>query len=313
MLNASNMKNAKTILINLSGVRLLVIFSLLLESPKNIDEIAEYFIENSYPKELFSADTLRNDLNLLRLAGCEISRANRYDDNRYVLTSHPFELDFDIEIAKSLLKIYNRIYKDLSVVHLMLIDDLFLEISKYAKSEEVSEFLRGISLIKNLNKEIINDLLKAKASRSKISFVYKAPNTGKQTFEFFIEDLEVRNRKLYFSGYNVTLKKNSFLLVSRIVSTITFFLKSEKRNKGIQKVVYELRNIAKMNFEPAENEKIIEFDAEKIVVELTSDNKFKIIQKILSYGPDCTVISPEEIKQEVIETLMRMRSVYEKR
>ena len=77
MLNSLNLSDINPSLINLTGIRLLVLFSLLLESPKSAEEISEYFEQNNYPKENFSIDTLRNDINALKYAGCSITRADK--------------------------------------------------------------------------------------------------------------------------------------------------------------------------------------------------------------------------------------------
>lgn len=311
MLNSLKLEKINPTLVNLTGIRLLVIFSLLLDSPKTAEQINEHFIKNNYPKELFSVDTLRNDMNALRLAGCDISRADKRNDFKYILLSHPFELKIDMYIAKSLSKLYNSVYKNLNFYYLLLMDDLFIEFSKYADDVETSEYLRGISLFKNIDKKNIKDLIFACDNKKKVSFTYKAPNTGKQQLEFITDGLEFRNRKFYLKGYNVTFQTNSFLLVSRIVSPITLFLKDDVVNKEPLKVVYLIKNLAKINFEESEQEKVVEFGTNEIKVEFTTENEFKLLQKILSYGPNCTVISPDNFKQRVIETLHKMREVYE--
>lgn len=309
MLNSFSLEDIKPVLINLTGVRLLVIFSLLVDSPKTAEEINDFFVKNNYPNELFSSDTLRNDMNALRLAGCEISRADKHNDYKYNLISHPFELKIDMPLAKGIAKIYDRIYKDLDVRDLVLIDGLLTEFAKYTDGEETSEFLKGISLIKNVKKDVLQDLMKAQKIQGKISFDYKSP-TGKSKIDFVVEDFEIRNRKLYVDGYSITHENNSFLLVSKICSPITFFLRSEEIDEFTYKVVYELKNTAKINFEEKNNEKVVKSDKDKITVEFLTDNKFKLIQKILSYGSNCVVISPENIRQEVIEKLKVMREVY---
>lgn len=309
VLNSFKLEEIKPLLINLTGVRLLVIFSLLVESPKTAEEINDYFVQNNYPKDLFSSDTLRNDMNALRLAGCIISRADKHNDYKYNLISHPFELNIDMDFAKNLAKIYNRTYKDLKLRDLVLIENLFNELAKYTDNEETSEFLKGISLIKNIKKDTLRNLLNAQKSQGKIQFEYKSPK-GKSNIEFIVEDFEFRNKKLYINGYSITHQNNSFLLVSKIASPITFFLRKEEIENATFKVTYELRNNARINFEEKEDEKIIKSTKDVLTVEFSTDNKFKLIQKILSYGPNCVVISPTEIREEIIKKLKDMREVY---
>ncbi len=310
MLNSLKLEEIKPILINLTGVRLLVLFSLLLESPKSAEEINLYFERNNYPKEIFSADTLRNDLNALRYAGCDITRADKSNDYKYTLISHPFELCIDMDIAVNIHKLYDKSYKYLPIEYLIKLENLFNILADYTIDKDVSEYLRGISLIQNINKTLLTTLIKAVRRKSTISFTYRAPNIGKTDFEFSLEKFTFRSKKLYIDGFNKTYNKSGYLLVSRIISPISENIQKDFISKPLLKVIYELKNSAKLNFNETEHEKLIETNKEKIIVEYSSDSNFKIIQQVLSYGPNCTVIYPENIKQSVINELKRMYEVY---
>ncbi len=310
MLNSLRLEDIKPELINLTGVRLLVLFSLLLDSPKTAEEISDYFEKNNYPKSIFSIDTLRNDMNALRSAGCKISRADKSNNFQYKLLSHPFEMTITMDLAKSFEKLYNNIYSRLPIQQLLLIENLFETISKYALDIETAEYLNGISLLKRLNKDILNDLVKAKNCKNKISFVYNSPNTGKQDIEFYVNNFEFRSKKLYIDGYCPNFKDNSFLLVSKITSPIMFHLEKGLIQDLTKTVVLELKNASFLNYQPVENETVIEKNNNSLRVEYKSDNDFKLMQKILAYGPDCTVISPEEVRQSVKEKLKSMLEVY---
>lgn len=310
MLNVINFEKLKLELINLTGVRLLLIFALLLEAPRSAEEINEFFKKNNYPNHAFSIDTLRNDLKALRDAGCVISRADKSNDFKYKLTSHPFELDVTLDIAKSIAKIYNRLYPNLSITQLLQFEKLFNTLALYSKEDTVAEYLKGISLIKNINKDILNDLVKAQQSCRKISFIYKS-STGKIKMDFIVESVEIRSKKLYISGYCFNFKNNSFLLVSKIVSPITFYLQQELISEYTQTVTYELKNYSFENYCQGEQEKVLMRKSDKILVEYKSDNEFKLLQKILSYGDDCTVVAPLEFRQKVINTLKEMQRLYE--
>ena len=310
MLNSLKLEDIKPELINLTGVRLLVLFSLLIESPKTAEEISDYFEKNNYPKNIFSIDTLRNDMNALRSAGCKISRADKSNNFQYKLLSHPFEMTITMDLAKSFEKLYNNIFNRLTIQQLLLIENLFETISKYALDIETAEYLNGISLLKRLNKNILNDLVKAKNCKNKISFVYDSPNSGKQDIEFYVTDFEFRSKKLYINGYCPTFKNNSFLLVSKITSPVMFHLEKGLIQDLIKIVILELKNASFLNYQKTENESVIEKKNNTLNIEYKSDNDFKLMQKILAYGPDCTVISPEDVRQSVKEKLKSMLEVY---
>ena len=59
-----------------------------------------------------------------------------------------------------------------------------------------------------------------------------------------------------------------------------------------------------------DNEKLLEVSNTTTLIEAVSSNKFALKQRILSFGSACTVLEPEEFKQEIIATLKKMRAEY---
>ena len=54
----------------------------------------------------------------------------------------------------------------------------------------------------------------------------------------------------------------------------------------------------------------IDKNSEKIQVEITSRNKFEIMQRIMSLSPNCKILYPQEFKKELIENLTKMKEGY---
>lgn len=313
MLNNLQLKDINPVIINLTGVRLLVLFALLAESPKSAEEINTYFKQNNYPKDLFSIDTLRNDLNALRNAGCTISRADKSSNFKYNLLSHPFELNIDKNMALSFSKIYNKYLKIIPLPYLIAIDNLLTLLSCHTKDNDSAEILKGISIIKNIDKDIIKTLASAIMHSRTVIFQYKAPYIGLVDYEFMPEKFEIRSKKLYIDGYLTNYKRSSFLPVSRITSKVTEkIIKQEPTSikREIYTTIYELKNTAMLNFEENEEEKLIDTKEDKIIVEYKTDSFFKITQKVLSYGPNCTVLEPEGARIMIINTLLKMKDMY---
>ena len=191
------------------------------------------------------------------------------------------------------------------------LENLFNLLASYTKRESISEQLRGISLLKNLDKEILNTLIKAEQNNYVISFKYNSPASGIIDYKFKLCYLSFRSEKLYINGYNITYNnKFSFLPISNIISPITIHIDNEQISTDEIKIIYELKNEAMQNFRENFNEKIIEKHDDKIVVEHIAYEFFKLNQKILEYGPNCTVISPESVRNYTISTLKEMYEVY---
>lgn len=310
MENICKLSDVNPILINLTGVRLIVLFSFLLEAPRSAEEIYQHLQDCDYPKEGISIDTVRNDLNSLRQAGCVISRADKSNGFKYKLVSHPFELNIDMDLAKNLSKIYFKGIESYSVKLLVYLDNLFVKLAQYTRDENVAEYLMGISIIKNLDKNLLKDLYNAYKNEQTVTFTYNAPNSGKQDITFAIENFEVRSRKLYMNGYSLTHKDKAFFLVSRIHAPITVHLQKNLIENLTKTVQYELTNSAVLNYCKIEKEKIVEQNKKHLIVELTSDNEFKILQRLLAYGANCKILSPNSFKEKMIETLKSMEQAY---
>ena len=80
------------------------------------------------------------------------------------------------------------------------------------------------------------------------------------------------------------------------MSSVTEKLKHNEQdglNKEIYTTIYELKNTAKFNFTENDEERLLERLDDKIIVEYKTDSFFKITQKVLSYGANCTVLEPE--------------------
>ena len=75
------------------------------------------------------------------------------------------------------------------------------------------------------------------------------------------------------------------------------------------KVTFKLRNYNDYVLE--ENETITEKTEEDALVEGVYFNDFIALQRMLSFASDCTVISPDKIKNAVIAKLKEMRARYD--
>ena len=310
MINEMNFQLIKSGEISWTGLRLLIIFAALLEKPLSAKEIQNYFEENHYPSNLFSKDTLRNDINALKLAGCEISRADKANNFKYHMISNPFNLQIDKEMAKSLYRVYDKIYTILNFEQLILLENLFEKFANYTKDKDISEYLKGISLLSKIDKNLLQDLNNACLKHQEIEFNYNAPNTGLQKITMIADDLEFRSKKLYITGYCITYGNNSFLRVSNIQAPIIFHLNKTSVKEHVINVQYKLFGYAALNFYPNKNEKILQQDKNSLLIEYNESNKFKIYQRLLAFGGDCKIISPKEIQEEIKSKLLKMLEIY---
>ena len=64
------------------------------------------------------------------------------------------------------------------------------------------------------------------------------------------------------------------------------------------------------NIDILPNEKVIKNVQNSTIIEITSPNKFDIVQRIMSYSDKCRVLYPESFKKEIIDCLKEMREGY---
>lgn len=297
-------------LMSFTGFKSIIIFSLLLEGPKSYQELRTAIENNEYLHESVSIDTLRIYLNSLRGIGCKITRNSKDGITRYSIDSHPFELKITKEQAQSIIKVFKAIYQSIDISDLLSIQKFFDKFSKYITNEELKNKLKNISPLNNIDPKIIQDLITYSGSNTEIIIYYNSLNSCKKNINIIVDKLEVTNGKLYLYGVSSEHKNYSSFLVSRIIKIAGINLKKSDLKIPVFKVGYEIHTMPDEKFELKNNEKITNKSSEKIQIEISSPNKFDIMQRIMELSPNCKVLYPQEIKQELIENLTKMKEGY---
>ena len=296
--------------VSLTGIRSLVLLGLLIDRPLSLEDIRKEFIKFNIMEDDNSNDIIRIDLNTLRSMGCEISRADKRTDNKFVLTEHPFKIDVTEEEVGILKRAFNRLKPTLNTESVIKYDSLFRKLAENVSDSCVKEILLGLSPIKHYDLAIINDLQEVCKTNKTINFIYKSPASDKE-IEKNIEAKEVlfKNDKVYLCGFDLDLKKVVTLNIDRIKKIIS--CKQSEDNNTIEKVQVKFK-LKQFNVQGLqEGEKIIDGDLEKgFWVEGSYYNEFLAYQRILSFGADCTVIEPEDFKDGVIKRLEKMKEIY---
>ena len=156
--------------ISLTGARGIILAGLLMMEPRTLSEIKQAFLDYNILDKSSSDDILRIDINTLKVMGCEISRASRKTDGKYVLTGHPFTFDIPEHELKILKKVYKALKSNATIELLFEYDDLFKKLASYVINPETKEGLLGISIFKyfdiNAVKEMLEDCQNKKSSQT---------------------------------------------------------------------------------------------------------------------------------------------------
>ena len=296
-------------LMSFTAFKTLLIFSLLLEAPRSYQDIIEYFKNHDFIKEKISIDTIRVYINSLKRAGCVITKTKRAEGSKFILVSHPFELDPTPEQIKSISKVYKTISKTVEIHELILLEKFLRKIASNIKNEAFEAMLNKVSPLSGMDINLLQDLFDCCLQKKQIVLNYNSPRSGKTEMEIICDKLGFENGKLYIYGTSIDFSQSIYLMVLRIINIKE--IKLHKTDLDIEelKIKYQLRaDVQELQLK--DNEKLISADNNRIVIETKSSNKFVLKQRILSFGSQCTVLEPEDFRQEIITILKRMRAEY---
>lgn len=310
-LDSKNLDN-----ISITAFRILSILNILLKEPLSDDDINKKLQENIEGARNLSNDTICIYINTLRSLGCEIIRPSKNTGYKYVLKTHPFKLNLSIDEINTIIEIRKYISTLGNWKLAVEIDDLFNQIFDTINSESKKNFLsvKKSVLCREVNIENIlselNLIEKYCAQNTDIMLIYNSPNSGEKEICLNAEKLTLENSSFYLWGYNYELDETLYLRLDRIKSIKVINIKGKSKSSKDFDVKYKLTGSSVFSFVPSESEKILEKNDTELIIQVKVKNKFKFIQNALSYGADCTVISPENIRKEIISRLKMMSEIY---
>lgn len=297
-------------LMSFTAFKALVMFTELTKSPKSYKEICDIFYNHPYLREQISIDTFRVYMNSLKRFGCEVKRIKGADkESRYYITSHPFELKYTQDQLQSALKVFKSLVKNMDIDELLMMEEFFEKIGCYIKNEDFINEVKKVSLLKDINKDILKTLIECCKNKNQIIITYASPNSGNKNMELVADKIEVNNGKIYLYGTGFEYKQYGSFLVNRIKKIDE--IKTEKTMPdGLVEVevVYEIYHTG--DFQPETYEKVIKKDNDKLTIEAKTSNTFLLTQRLLSFGNNCKIVSPEDFKNEFVTLLKDMKAGY---
>ena len=305
--------------ISKTGYRALFVLMQLIDAPKTREELIKLTKNDPIINKGLSKDTITNTMNLLKKAGCIISRPTIKTQNKYVLKSHPFSAHLSKDEATALLDFRKNIISLGDWETLILVNRLYSKIAHYAPNEEFKNALIYNNPLSKINNNILRLINISKEKL--INIKYKSPKYGVEDFDIIPHFITMDNEKLYVWCYNFKYSETSFLRIDRILSinSLTFdkeIAKSKDKFDDFQfNAKFELKGISALMYMEGIGEKIINEkpdDEYPLKIEVLVKDKFNFIQRILSYGTDCRLLEPQNLKTEVINLLKQMKGNYQK-
>lgn len=303
--------------ISITAFRIISILNMLLKEPLSEDDLNRKLQENIEGSRNLSKDTICIYINTLRAIGCEISRPTKNNGYKYILKTHSFKLDLSQEEINSLVEVRKYISTLGDWKLAIEVDDLFNQILDIITPESKNAFLalKNIALCREIDIEkvlpTLDSLEKYCDKNRDILIVYNSPKSGEKEIYVKAEKLTLESGAFYLWGYNYELNETVYLRVDRIKSVNPVSINKIKKNNHRVEVKYKLTGAAALSFVPSDDEKVVEKTDSYTLVSAKVINKFKFIQDILSYGADCTIVSPENMKKEIILKLKAMAKTYQ--
>lgn len=299
-------------LMSFTGYKTLVLFSMLTEGPKSYYDVKEFFETHPYLREQISMDTLRVYINSFKHAGCRVKRVRIDGVSKYYIDENPFKLKITQEQKKSIIKIYKTLTKNLDAEEIINLDMLLLKLTNYIEDEEFINEYKKASVLKKENVKIVTQLLECCLGKKQIIVSYNSPNSGKKDIEMITKRLIYNNNKLYVRAKGLEYNQETDFLISRIlkIKSVKDFDPNYIENQEIT-VTYKLQTDGRVP-ELNSNEKLLELQKDYALISITGNNRFYINQRLLEHGCICTVLEPDDFKEEFLSQLKEMRGEYDR-
>lgn len=302
-------ENDKYTFISSTGYKTLLIFKLLLEKPYSIEEIKEELLKDNYIHELVADDTIRMYINSLRSAGCDISKATKNTNNKFVLSSHPFEFNMTPAYLNALKKTAKHIQNKKDIKALENFESFILKLITFIKNKDDIEFLHGLLVLNKLNQNIYEQIKECCKKNLSALIVYNSAGTGHQELEVICDKIFVKSKNVYIAGPNSKHKNYASLLINRIEKVISTkpFLQNTlmMNNKNVICEIYDSEYIIE------EGDELIIRNEDKLVIAMHEKDEFRLLQKILYLGDSCKVLKPDDFRNKIINQLKEMRKMYD--
>ena len=297
--------------VSLTGARALAIFMTLLDSPKTYEEINDILTECGVITKGYSPHTLRMDINTLKAVGCEISKAVKSEFNRYGLKDHPFRIVISPKEIDSIKKVYELVCKHASLQKLLDYHSFFNHLKEITDDKSMKYEIQDISVLKNSNIMLLEKLAANEKIHNKIRVSYQPSSFEDYEYDITIERYEIKDDELYVHCYNHTLDESSFLNAGNVKRVINSAFDPDIET-GLP-VYIRFKLYSPEQYLLNDNEIISKKGDDYIIAAGRYYDNFTGIQRMLSFGLNCAVLEPKEIKTEVINKLREMKGLYGKK
>jgi len=294
-----------------SAFKALVVFELLMESPKTFKQIYEALSKISYIKSNISKDTLRVYINSFRQAGCNVERILTKGNHReyaFFIPDNPFRPCISEKQTDCFFDIYDILMYNLPFKDFLQTELLVQKLDEELKSPYFHEVFEVHSILKEHNWALITELEECCQAKSLITVLYKSPNSGKKEIKIHTNKMFFQSYKLYLKGFGLEYKEETIFPVERILEIRDV---TDGRDIKIPEnsfdIIFELYD---SSIPLLENEKTLE-EANGIKrVSHRTTNKILSIQRFLQLSNKCKLLEPKNFVNDFVDILKSAKEAY---
>lgn len=283
-----------------SGYRILYVLFLLLNDKLSQKEINQKLSSHPSIEQAFTKDTLLKIINTLRASGFKISKK----ENKYFVSEMPWEWDLSAKYSE-VLQDFGFFAKNLGQDELTEGYKLFLRnLSKYLPKKSFSELFQEkydekifIKYQKHL--QFIKKIGQAKKNSCRIKITF-----GPESCVFDTYFIEYEPSSAFVSGYSVKEHENKRINIAEIKS----IKQLPQKSSGMffpSCVTFKIKGRLVKSYNLRENEKLIAFDKDNLVVVNKGEDKKMLLKRLFKYKDLCEIIAPESFREEFVTMLKK--------
>ncbi|MBE7705020.1 MAG: WYL domain-containing protein [Cyanobacteria bacterium SIG29] len=290
-----------------TGLRILeVLKALLNENLKKIELIEKLKVDGKIDN-VSTLEAFIKYFNTLEIMGFELEKVK----NIYALKNALYQVDVTNEEKNLLSKIIedNAIFRKKSTQkHLK---SAISKMNKYFNSPfsllEIDELFKKEVKVEydEVKEKLIHTISNFIEAQLLVKIIYKKNNGQNEKLTVELKELLEKNERIFVLCYCPSTARNKKIAIDKIVSLSQLPRKSQGTS-CLNSVIFELYGRLANSYKLKPSEKVIDFGTNKITVSNSEEDREILLHRLLKYGDNCKLISPKEMKKELLDLTKAM-------
>ncbi|MEI8377813.1 MAG: hypothetical protein WCF95_04655 [bacterium] len=291
-----------------SGYRILYVLFLLINNSLSQKEINEKLSQNPDIEQSFTKETLLKIMNTLKVSDVKISKKK----NKYYISKLPWQIYLDSKHLKTLAALVSFV-ESLEQKELSKNYNSFLEnFSRFLPDDNFLDLGLETSSYKNVNKYCKHSLTikKIEQFRQNTCRIKTILNGGHEYF-FDTYHIEYASREVLLTGYSLKHHENKTVNLDEIKS----IKELPQKSSGVffpSSVTFKIKGRLAKSYNLRENEKLLNFDKDELVISNKGEDRQKFFRRILKYKDLCEIVTSEIIRSDFKKMLEGILQNYQK-